>query len=127
MNQNQLHEEQKPKKVILQLSTDREEIIRKRKLKGNRYPRIFTSGDAYRLFERIKIELVNPGQLLASYSFIFRQMQVDGYIYINIGEKEFRDWLNDTYQVALDKLKTLSRMKSKDRQTIYYLLKEVHF
>lgn len=56
--------------------------------------------------------------ILADYSFIFRRMKDDKYIYEYVEESEFRDFLNDFYEVDLDKLKTFK--KYNDKSVIMY-------
>jgi hypothetical protein len=108
------------------------QIIKKKKIKNlkdstkknpqqteNPHPRVFKSLDAYVFFESIKEMLCKDMRtILADYSFIFRRMKDDKYIYEYVEESEFRDFLNDFYEVDLDKLKTFK--KYNDKSVIMY-------
>lgn len=73
----------------------------------NPHPRYFVSEKAYRIFNELQ-ETVRERYKLADYSFIYRQMWKDEYIYEGIKEKEFRDFLMKEYKIELpEPLKTL--------------------
>lgn len=84
------------------------------------HPRYFT-GKGFALFEILREKLVRKKTELADYSFIYRQMQKDGYIYEDIKEIAFRDWLQKTYNVEnLDyQLKTIKNCSTQTKFTLY--------
>lgn len=87
---------------------------------GNPHPRYF-KGKGFELFESLKERLVRKNRELADYSFIYRQMQNDGYIYDDIKEIAFRDWLQKTYDVEnLDyQLKTIENCSTQTKLDLY--------
>ncbi len=72
--------------------------------KSNPHPRIFKLGAHFELFEHLKESVSHEH---ADYSFIFRAMQKDEFIWDGIKESEFRGWLTETYGIGndFDKLK----------------------
>jgi len=83
------------------------------------YPhhRIFMSAKAWQFFQRLKNEFVTNE--LADYSYIFHKMKSDGFIYDDIKQLEFIDWLSDTFNIELNasQLKSfgVSRNDKKDK------------
>lgn len=75
----------------------------------NPYPRIFPALKHFELFEYWH-NAVQENEL-AEYSFIYRQMIMDGFIYEDIKPTEFINWLNNTYEIALDELKQYNNCK----------------
>lgn len=84
------------------------------------HPRYFV-GIGFALFEKLKDKLVRKNKELADYSFIYRQMQKDGYIYDDIKEIAFRDWLQKTYNAEnLDyQLKTIENCITQSKLNLY--------
>lgn len=64
--------------------------------------RIFTDLKGRQLFEYLQANLVSPKNPLAAYTFIFRRMQRDGYIYQDIKEKPFRDFLSRHFDIEIN-------------------------
>jgi len=54
-----------------------------------------------KIFEYLQANLVSDKNHLADYTFIFRRMQKDGYIYNYIKEKTFRDFLSRNFEVEI--------------------------
>ncbi len=88
----------------------------KNELQSNPHSRIFKRGAHFKLFEYLKESVKNE---LADYSFIFRAMQKDKFIYEGIKEKEFRSWLNDTYGISIGKLKLHDYCKTQSKVSNY--------
>ena len=92
----------------------------------NPFPRIFTSINAYRLFEGFK-ERIRPRYELADYSFIYRQMQRDKLIYDSVGDSEFVKFLFDNYKVtSISKTKQLINCSTDLKLNIYSSLKDLN-
>jgi len=87
-------------------------------LETNPYPRIFKDFQAFELFCKLKeVLVVNP---LADYSFIFRRMQKDRFIFEDISEKSFRSWLNSEYEINIEyKFKLLEYCTTDRKKRIY--------
>jgi hypothetical protein len=86
---------------------------------ANLYPRIFKSANGFKLFEYLKNNIVRDRYQLADYSFIFRHMQKDDYIY-SISEKEFREFLFDNFEILLDKLKPEGYCETESKNSCYF-------
>jgi len=87
----------------------------------NPYPRIFVNYEAYSIFTELQKNLVRARYKLADYSFVYRQMLKDKFIYEGIKEKEFRDWLEQSeFEIKLDDpLKTLTECSTDWKNRIY--------
>lgn len=90
----------------------------------NPFPRIFKSLNGFKLFEYLKNNIVRDRYQLADYSFIFRHMQKDGYIY-SISEKEFREFLSDNFEIHLDKLKPEGYCETDSKTSSYFTAKNL--
>lgn len=66
------------------------------------WQRIFKDLKAFKIFEYLQDNLVTEKNQLADYTFIFRQMQRDEYIYDDIKEKVFRDFLGRNFDIEID-------------------------
>lgn len=87
----------------------------------NPYPHIFTNPKAFKLFEFLLEKYGEKYVTHSDCSFIFRQMQSDGYIYNTVSESKFRDFLNESYEIDMEKLKTLNNCKLPAKQNFYSL------
>lgn len=88
--------------------------------KENPYPRIFINANAYQNFIELKKIIVREKYTLADYSFIYRKMWEDKYIYPDIKEKAFRDWLWDEFNIEIfEPLKTISNCSPEPKIRIY--------
>lgn len=87
---------------------------------NNPYPRVFKDGKSFELFKYLHETLVRKRYPLADYSFIFRHMQKDGYIY-SISEKEFRKFLSDNFEIHLDKLKPGGYCETETKISSYFI------
>jgi len=89
----------------------------------NPHPRMFPCINSFKLFESLK---ENIGKnVLADYSFIFRQMRDDKLIFENIKDTEFRDWLGEIYDVSIDKTKQLPICSPPLKVKLYNILKDI--
>lgn len=85
----------------------------------DRHPRYFIKG-GFEIFEKCKERIVRERYLLADFSFIYRQMQKDGYIYDDIKESAFRNWLKTIYGIEiLEPLKTINECSPDHKFSIY--------
>ena len=66
------------------------------------WQRIFKDLKAFKIFQYLQDNLVGEKSQLADYTFIFRQMQRDEYIYDDIKEKSFRDYLSRNFEIEID-------------------------
>lgn len=87
----------------------------------NPYPRIFPKPKHFELFEHWHNAVIENE--LAEYSFIYRQMIMDEFIYDDIKPTEFINWLNNTYGIALDELKQYNNCKGGGKITRYQTAK----
>jgi hypothetical protein len=73
----------------------------------NYFPRIFTTAKGYSFFLSLKEEICTEQRTkLADYSFVFRKLMEDKFLYEGLSEREFRDFILSEYEVDLPKLKT---------------------
>ncbi|OFX58614.1 MAG: hypothetical protein A2066_10445 [Bacteroidetes bacterium GWB2_41_8] len=92
--------------------------------KNNPYPRIFVSGIAYKLFKHWQ-EQVSGNTHLAEYSFIYRAMIKDRYIFENVRSTEFIDFLNTNFEVTLSEIKTYDLCKGRNKIARYSTAKRL--
>jgi hypothetical protein len=91
----------------------------------NPFPRIFKDHDSFLFFEELKNKLcMNDKSLLADFSFVFRKMQKDGNIFDDVTEKSFRNFLNNNYEINLEKLKTFEYCQTDKKIQLYNSLKK---
>ena len=89
----------------------------------NPYPRIFINYSGFLLFEHLKND-VREEYKLADYSFIYRRMQKDGFIFKNVADTEFRDFLL-SISVEIEKTKLLDYCKTKLKEKNYLAKKSL--
>ena len=94
----------------------------KKPLKTNPYNRIFVNDYSYNLFNELSQTISNP---LADYSFIYRKMINDKFIYESVGESEFRRFLSSNYEVEIDKMKQLHICTTEIKERLYAMIKDV--
>jgi hypothetical protein len=121
-NHEQLMSESKTLTIIkkqLNIDETQEERIE------NPHPRIFLNNDAFLLFEELKNKLcTNEKSLLADFSFVFRLMQKESYIFDDISEGSFRNFLTNNYEITFDKLKTYEYCVTDKKIQLYNSLKK---
>lgn len=86
----------------------------------NPHTRMFSSDYAYNLFSQLTQTVINPH---ADYSFIYRKMLQDGFIFESVGDSEFRSWLSSTYEVEIDKTKQLYLCTTDIKELLYSSIK----
>lgn len=73
-----------------------------------------------KVFEYLQANLVGKKNHLADYTFVFRRMQRDGFIYEDIKEKVFRDFLSRHFEVEIEyKLKPEGYNITDSKERIY--------
>ena len=89
----------------------------------NPHPRIFKTLSDFELFDYLKDTVKND---LADYSYIFRKMHSENFIFEGIKESEFRSWLTETYGIPpLDKLKLIDYCKTHKKDIIFSTAKRI--
>lgn len=92
----------------------------------NPYPQIFVDYNSYKLFNKLHNEFKNNTKHLADYSFIYRMMYKDGFVFPNFRPEMFKEWLaKEPYYIDLEhKLKTLDNCFTPNKVSIYNTFKE---
>ena len=88
----------------------------------NPFPRVFTNYNAFKIFDEWSKKFIKNE--LADFSFIYRRMQEDELIYINIGDSEFRSWIETNYRVVIEKTKQIHRCTTPTKNMLYTSLKD---
>ncbi len=87
------------------------------------FPRIFRDAQSYKFFLSLK-EDVDERIELVEFSFIYRQMQKDGFILQQAKNTEFKNLLSSEFEIEISKIKSLTDCYSYKRQKNYSLKKE---
>jgi len=88
---------------------------------GNTYKRIFKDQKAIDIFLYLHDYLATTEKTVtADYTFIFRTMQKDGYIFENVREREFSDFLGNNYKIVTGTLKPDSYNSTSKKQGSYF-------
>lgn len=91
----------------------------------NPHPRVFISNDKFLFFEELKNKLCTDKKTqLADFSFVFRMMKKEKYIYSDVSEKSFREFLTNNYEITFDKLKTYEYCVTDKKINLYNSLKK---
>lgn len=88
----------------------------------NPYPRIFTSLEAFQLCKNLMKNNVTKNQL-ADVSFYFNEMKRDEYIFKNIQQKEFLEYLQIEHDIPLEKLRPDGYNVTDAKKQIYTTVK----
>ncbi len=91
----------------------------------NPYTQVFSSLEAYKLFEKLYETYKDTKTPLVDYSFIYRKMYDDGYILEYFKPGMYRNWLSKHYEIELDKLKTIHECTIDSRIQNYNTIKEL--
>lgn len=92
----------------------------------NPYPQIFSSGEAFLLFEKLFTLYKDSNYELAAFSFIYRMMFKEGYILDHFKPQMFINWIDsEPYKISLPKIKTLYKCITDDKVLIYNNAKEI--
>lgn len=109
------------RKTIEQPSVD----VFENKQDYNPHPRVFINNDKFLFFEELKNKLCTDKKTqLADFSFVFRMMQKEKYIYSDVSEKSFREFLTNNYEITFDKLKTYEYCVTDKKINLYNSLKK---
>ncbi len=84
----------------------------------NPYPRIFKNHQCYLFFTGLQSDIRERFKL-ADYSFIYRRMQKDGYIFEYVVDTEFRDFLS-AMSIYIEKTKLLDYCKTDLKEKNYF-------
>jgi len=85
----------------------------------NPYPRVFTSYDAFLVFEKLRIEFGSTKDNLANYSFVYHRMLKDNLIYDDFQKLQFTYFLLN-FDIKIDRIKSFSVIGKKElRESIY--------
>lgn len=94
-------------------------------LYNNPYPRIFSDIESFLFCEELIKNICNVKRTrLADCSFVFRMMQKDGYIFDDVSEGSFRNFLSKNYEFTFDKLKTYEYSYTDKKIQLYNSLKK---
>lgn len=93
-------------------------------LTENPYPRIFQDINCFNFFESLKGDIQEQYQL-AYFSFYYRRMQQDGYIFKGVSDTEFRDFLQEEYDIIIDKTKGLAYCTTVPKESHYKAQKKL--
>lgn len=86
----------------------------------NPNPQIFKDIHSFLLFEKLKNTIcIKDRTYLSDYSFVFRSLHKDGYIYNGVSESVFREFINSEYEISLEKLKILDYCTTPLKEMIY--------
>ncbi len=96
----------------------------KNEISGNHYPRIFKNSECFLFFVSLKNDAREQTKL-ADYSFIFRRMQKDGYIFKGVSDNEFRDFLSEYTSVVIGKTKGLAYCTTIPKENNYITTKRL--
>jgi hypothetical protein len=69
----------------------------------NPHERYFVNGYHWQLFDEWRMKHIRKGKELADYSFIYRVMHDDGFIYDDIKPTGFKEWIEGEYTLNLGK------------------------
>ena len=109
-----------PESMIKKTSFEEEPFEEENSQYSHDWQRIFKDWKAFKIFEYLQDNLVTEKNQLADYTFIFRQMQRDEYIYDDIKEKSFRDYLSRNFEIEIDyKLKPEGYNITDSKEKIY--------
>ncbi|TWP29245.1 hypothetical protein ETU08_08145 [Apibacter muscae] len=96
----------------------------------NPEPRIFTSARAFKIFERLleKFNILEDKNILGTqknkhfrdFSFIYRKMVYDKYIYKDYLMINFLGWFSEKYEIEYERPKTLDAIGGKEKRNSIY-------
>jgi len=86
---------------------------------------IFTSENAHKFFDYLTKEIDSKSNYLSDLSYIFRQMEYDGFIYKNLRHKPYFEFLVENYDLSIGKIKQYSQVSSSKRIQNYNYKKQL--
>jgi hypothetical protein len=79
--------------------------------------RIFKNLKGFVLFDKL---VTGSPKVIDNFSFIFLQLQKDGYIFPDLKHREIKDFFNsEPYKITIDKIKTLNQLENSQRMALY--------
>jgi hypothetical protein len=79
--------------------------------------RIFKNSKGFILFNKL---VTGCPKVNDNFSFIFKQLQKDGYIFPDLKHREIKDFFNsEPYKITIDKIKTLNQLENPQRMALY--------
>lgn len=92
--------------------------------KYNKHPHIFPNDYSYYIFKTLQKRVRFKH---SDYSFIYRKMRSESLIHPYLRESDFREWLSKTFSISLDKLKTLKKcVTTQKNEAFYQAIKKVN-
>ncbi|WP_341228329.1 hypothetical protein [uncultured Arcticibacterium sp.] len=85
----------------------------------NPYPNIFYKGNGWRIFKHY-VDTCKFGPSNGVFSYLYRQMINDGYIWKNLYHKDYKPWIYSQYEIDLTRIKTLKEISIEPYAYHYY-------
>lgn len=97
-------------------------------LKGNKFPQVFNSELAFKLFKRLHNDYKDEKNRLVNYSFIYRKMYEDELINPNLRPEQFKTWLSSKpfeFEISSNQLKTMDNIGNMEsKKSRYHIIKD---
>lgn len=92
----------------------------------NPYPQVFSNLKSFQLFEKLFNQFKDSNSKMADFSFIYRKMVEDNYIFSHFKPQMFIEWVNkEPFKINLDKVKTLNDCSTSQKINTYTTTKEL--
>ncbi|PWA05680.1 hypothetical protein [Flavobacterium psychrotolerans] len=92
----------------------------------NPYPQVFSNVKSFQLFEKLFNQFKDGNSKMADFSFIYRKMVEDNYIFSHFKPQMFIEWVNkEPFKINLDKIKTLNECSTSQKINTYTTTKEL--
>ncbi len=92
----------------------------------NPYPQVFSNLKSFQLFDKLFNQFKDSNSKMADFSFIYRKMVEDGYIFSHFKPQMFIEWVNkEPFKINLDKIKTLNDCSTSQKINTYTTTKEL--
>lgn len=97
-----------------------------RKAKENLHPQIFKN-NGFEIWQSMFESFDVKESSLTDIRFMYEAMKNDGFIFDTIGEKNLRDWINETYSLTMNKAKFTNPKwdSNKKRMAVYSAAKDL--
>lgn len=93
---------------------------------ANPYPQVFSNLKAFQLFDKLFNQFKDSNSKMADFSFIYRKMVEDNYIFSHFKPQMFIEWVNkEPFKINLDKIKTLNDCSTSQKINTYTTTKEL--
>ncbi|NAY91718.1 hypothetical protein GTQ34_07305 [Muricauda sp. JGD-17] len=87
----------------------------------NPFPRLFTN-HGYKFYLLLKEKFISNKD---DYAYVFRKMTQDGFIYQDVKQSIYIDFVLETDEVEIEKVKSLHQISSQKRNSLYSQLKDL--